>query len=183
MQLHAVFVAPAELDTWSAEDALRRLGESEPHLKATFPPTDSLAEMLETVRIQLEADAAGSRFPLLWTIGLALTDRGVYSWDPAGLDGLIEELRAIETELERLPIGLAATVVLGDEGFPDVYFRVSPHLERADLHEPPNLGALMSPVLLAVRAVAMDALARQCAVALVRIGRPVEELWRWRVRN
>ena len=83
MQLYAVFVAGEELDTWSPEDGLRRLGESEAHLTAAFPPTDYLAGMLETVRIQLEGDTAGSRFPLLWGIGLALTDNRIYFWDLA----------------------------------------------------------------------------------------------------
>jgi hypothetical protein len=177
MQLHALLVAPAELETLSREEGLRRLGQCDADLRAEFPPTDLLAATLETVRIQLEADAAGSRFPLFWSLAVALAADVVDGWDVPELDALTQELRSIETELEHLPVGLAATVILGDEGFPEIYFRVSPHLERAGIYQPASLGAMMGPVLSAVRAVAIKAMVRGLAVALVRDGVRVDYLW------
>ena len=90
---------------------------------------------------------------------------------------MTREVRTIETELEGLPIGLAATVMLGDEGFPEIYSRVSPALERIGQAQFPHLRAVLSPTLSAVRAVALRAKERECAVALVRVGPRLTYLW------
>lgn len=176
-QVHALLPAPDGFESWSYEDALHHLDTAEADLRMELPDTDRLAGALETVRIQLEGDRAGSRFPLVWTIGLALTRDGVEGWYADELDALTTELRTISVELERLPVVMAATVMIGDDGFPGVYARVSEHYAPMSPDPYKNLGALMEPVFGAIREMAVRALIRGHSIALVREGFAIEYLW------
>lgn len=142
-----------------------------------LPQTDHLAAALETVRIRLEGDAAGSRFPLIWTIGLALTTDDTNGWYADELDALTQELRTIADELEHLPVVLAATVIIDEEGVPGLYSRVSEHLAGMSPNPYPHLGTMMNPVFGAIREMAVPALVRGHSIALVCVGRAVEYLW------
>lgn len=88
---------------------------------------DSLMELLETVGAQLEKGDAGSRFPLVWRIALALTEDAPYAWSSDELGALTRELETIENECETIPAASTPTFVFYDEGYPDIYFRKSPN--------------------------------------------------------
>ena len=177
MQLYALLGTPEGFENWSLEEGLLHLAESEADLRVELPGTDRLAGTLETVRIQLEGNAGGSRFPLIWDMGLALTRDAVQGWYVDELDALSLELQTIQGELDRLPIVMASQILMGEDGFPGFYSRVSEHLAPMSPNPYAHLGALMSPVLGAVQDLAARALVQNRRVALVRMGRAVKWLW------
>ena len=165
---------PAEgFEDWSLAEALRHLERADPDLKVALPGTNRLAGALETVGVQLEGGAPGSRFPLIWTIALSLTGDETQGWDASELDALTQELRTISVELERLPVVAAASIQIQNDGFPGMYSRTSEHLASMSPTPYRNLGAMMEPVLGAVREMTVRASVRGHSVALVREGVPV----------
>ena len=177
LQLYALLGAPEGFENWSFEEGLRQLAHSAPDLKVALPGTDRLASLLETVRIQLEGDAGGSRFPLIWDMGLALVKDAVQGWYVDELDALTLELRTIQIELDRLPIVSSSHITMGEDGFPGFYARVSDHLASMSPQPYAHLGAMMNPVLAAVREMAVRALLRDRRIALIRVGGRVKGLW------
>ncbi len=147
-----------------------------------MPSASRLAEVLETVRIQLEGDRGGSRFPGLWDLAIPLVNGRVSGWPLDHLDQVLSEISTIEAELERLPIRRAATVCLGAEGFAEIYGRESPGIEnRVTSGEPSrNLRTWFADTLDPIRALCLTARAAGRAVAFVRRGVPVIELWNLR---
>ncbi len=108
---------------------------------------------------------------------MALAGEAVRGWVGHELDQVVQELEVISIELERLPLGRGATVWLGDEGFPEIYSRVTPTLERMNPYHPPNLRTRFETALRSLRTVCVAARETGSAIALVRDGVPLMYLW------
>ncbi len=167
-----------ELTRGSPGDAARALAIGTTRV-VELPCASGLAEALETIRIQLEADRGGSRFPGIWNLAIPLVKGDVSGWHLCYLDHVLSEIATIEKELERLPIGRAATVWLGAEGFAEIYGRESPGNEKryADDERGRNLRTWFAHTIDPIKALCLSAKAAGKAVALVRRGVPVIELW------
>jgi hypothetical protein len=178
MQLLALLVTDAELAWLSLEDAKRAVAWRESGI-VLLPSVSDLASALETIRIQLEHDKSGSRFPLIWHLARALIYDDVYRWPLDFLDQVLAEVDTIERELESLSIGHAAVVAFGREGFPDVYSREATCFEEKYGHEERgrNLRTWFARPLDSIKAVCLHGKATGNAVALVRKGILVRFLW------
>lgn len=177
-QLVALFATDEDLRTWSPGDAARALA-TEGTRSRSLHDASTLAAFLETVRIQLEGDRGGSRFPALWNLAIPLVDGFVSGWHRHFLDHVLSELAAIESELERLPVERAATVCLGAEGFAEIYGRESPGCEKryAGQRRGRNLRAWFADTIDEIKSLCVDAKGARRALAFVRRGVPVVELW------
>ena len=179
MQLMALLVTDAELWSLTLEDAKRALAWRESGI-VELPSVSSIVAALETIRIQLEGDRGGSRFPGIWNLAIPLVEDSVSGWGTGYFDHLLAEIATIESELEALPIGRAATVWLGSEGFPEIYGRESPCYEAKYGQEERgrNLRTWFADPVNAIKAVCLHGKGTGNAVALVREGGvPVLYLW------
>ena len=121
MRLRALLVASAEFPSWAPSEAVQTLKDT----PAVFdlPDPGRAAAVLETVRIQLEAGSAGSRFPLLWRLGFALAEERAHGWANWEIEPLIGEIAEVEGQFAALPVRLAASLAFGEDGSPEIYFR------------------------------------------------------------
>jgi hypothetical protein len=176
MHLRALFVAAGELETLSVEEVRRRVDEDAASW-VDLPGPDDVAAALETIKIQLEGGAPQSRFPAIWNLGIALIDDEIQGWPAWGTGEVVREIDTILGDFECLPVGLATTVVLGDEGFPDIYFRESPNLADLGIYNPPTLLSRFGRTLRGVRSACVRAQKAGQDVILVRDGGPLLYMW------
>jgi hypothetical protein len=178
MDLRALFVVSGEFGSISMAEARQRVAEGAVAL-VDLPWPDQLAATLETIKIQLEGDHPGARFPALWSLGVALVDDGPHGWTSSDAGDVVSEIDTVLGELEALPIGLGASVMLGDDGVPEFYSRVTPQPEGWVTYDPPNLRTRFGPTLEVVRAVCGKAVTLGLDVLLVRSGDPIRFLWKY----
>lgn len=105
-------------------DPIWLLFRSEPAGVGLRISANELAPLLATVGRQLESAKGGTRFPTLWEALRPLTRDDA---DPVSPSALLAELETLEQELDAVPAGAVPIFEFGDEGYPEIYARESPH--------------------------------------------------------
>jgi hypothetical protein len=126
--LELVFVPAGELLDFGRARAASYVRGCGPDLRASLGEKDEIASLLETIRLQLEGERAGARYPLVKRIADAFAFPMVLGWELPELASLLGELQAIREGLERLPLEKQATVMFADDGGVAVYAPESPRL-------------------------------------------------------